>query len=71
MLHGGTIPLPYLDVIMMRELHLRPHEIGVTDGPDAQLTAGQLVEYLACLQGELRARRVLEEQRRFEARHHA
>ena len=51
-LHGGSIPSQYLDVILMRELGLKPWEI------DEHLTVGQLLGYLACLQGEAKARKV-------------
>jgi hypothetical protein len=53
-LHGGTIPAPYLELMLMRDLGIRPWEID-------RLSAGQLLEILACLEGEALAAKVRQE----------
>lgn len=51
-MQGGPIPPRYLEVVLMRELGLKPWEI------DEHLTAGDLLDYLACLEGEAKADRI-------------
>jgi hypothetical protein len=46
------VPPRYLEVVLMRELGLKPWEI------EENLSTGQLLDYVACLQGEARAQRV-------------
>ncbi len=52
-LHGGSPPPRYLEIILMRELGLKPWEI------EERVPVGQLLDYLACLHGEARAQKVL------------